>query len=156
MLAQEDMIPIFSDKIWLDNLYLRSHCRGVPPGSLRLEKFITLAAMPPLNGTRANTGARYLTRMTLQGDNQGPTVGVFADEKVYVEGVALLTTLHPQLLPEPARLHPECACSLLLSWPAPRYTEGMTVACVASSLPVASAHVVPLSHCEPCPASSFA
>lgn len=95
MLAQEDMVPIFSDRIWLDNLYLRSHFRGVPPGSLRLEKFITLAAMPPLNGTRAGTGARYLTRMTLQGDNQGPTVGVFADEKVYIEGLLPSTTLQP-------------------------------------------------------------
>lgn len=36
---------------------------------------------------REEKPTRYLTRMTIQGDDRGSTVGVFADESTYIEGV---------------------------------------------------------------------
>lgn len=87
LLGQEDLLAIVAPDFWLDNLYLRALFVNVQEGAKRAEKFVALAAVPPINGTRAGTATRYMTRMTFQGDNAGPTVGVWGDEKVYVEGV---------------------------------------------------------------------
>lgn len=91
MLGQEDLIPIGSEQIWLDNLYLRAVSQNVPPGPTRKNLFITLIAVAPNEGP--GTALGYLTSMTLQGDDLGPTVGVFGDEKVYIEG-ALSNRIH--------------------------------------------------------------
>lgn len=74
------------NEMWLDNLYLRTLFKNAPLGVMRDDQFISLAAVPLLNGTRGGNATRYMTRMTFQGDDAGPTVGVFADEKSYVEG----------------------------------------------------------------------
>ena len=82
LLAAEDMLSILSPDMWLDNLYLRTL---VPQNSTasRADSFVALTAVAPVAG---NT-SRYMTRITFQGDNMGPTVGMFADEKVFIEGV---------------------------------------------------------------------
>ena len=88
LLAQEDLLTITSSDIWVDNLYLRTLFKNAKKGLQRKDGFVGLAAIAPLNGTLLGTGARYFTRMTFQGDNKGPTVGVFADEKTFVEGAS--------------------------------------------------------------------
>ena len=49
-----------------------------------------MVAVPALEGKidlmREALPTRYLTRITVQGDNLGSTVGVFGDESVYIEG----------------------------------------------------------------------
>lgn len=87
LLGREDMLALVSPDIWLDNLYLRTLFKNTEEGVKRGDVYIGLAAVPPLNGTREGTATRYMTRMTFQGDNKGPTVGVWGNEKVYVEGV---------------------------------------------------------------------
>ena len=91
LMAQEDMLTMYTADIWLDNLYLRAlYVNPVPGREDREIGFVALAAVAVVvNGTRAGTAARYMSRMTFQGDDWGPTVGVFADEKVYVEGAAV-------------------------------------------------------------------
>lgn len=87
LLAQEDALAIVGDDIWVDNLYLRTLFTNAKQGLARKDGYIALTAIAPLNGTKLGSGARYFSRMTFQGDNKGPTVGVFADEKVFVEGM---------------------------------------------------------------------
>lgn len=81
------MLTILAPDIWLDNLYLRVLFANAKTDLTREEAFVTLAAAPPLEITHAGTATRYMTNMTFQGDNAGPAVGVWGDEKVYVEGV---------------------------------------------------------------------
>ena len=65
-------------------MYLRVN---MPEGVARYEHYyVTLVSVPPLTGSRKGNAARYMTRMTFQGDNLGHAVGVFADESVYIEG----------------------------------------------------------------------
>lgn len=89
LVTAEDMLAILAPAIWLDNLYLRAQWAGTPEFS-REDSFIALTSVAPINGTRASNATRYMTRMTFQGDNAGPTVGVFGDQKVFVEGATLL------------------------------------------------------------------
>jgi hypothetical protein len=69
-----------------DNIYARTYYRNAPTNLLRIDAFVGLISIPALNGTFGREPTRYLTRMTLQGDNLGTTMGVFADESVYIEG----------------------------------------------------------------------
>ena len=86
LLAAEDFMTILSPNLWLDNLYLRT---VIPASDVpRDEMFVALTAVAP---TRGNA-TRYMTRMTFQGDNAGPTVGIFGNEKVFVEGESLSHT----------------------------------------------------------------
>lgn len=90
LLAQEDMLPLYTPDIWLDNLYLRVY---IPEGLTRFDHYyVTLISVPALTGTpRDGTATRYMTRMTFQGDNKGHTVGVYADASVYIEGMHTLS-----------------------------------------------------------------
>ena len=109
LFSREDMLVLFTSDIWLDNLYLRALFENVPSGVEREGSFISLAAVPKNPGPRRGSVSRYMTRMTFQGDNVGPVMGLFADESVYVEGAVLLglytidmsvkpcTSLHPLL-----------------------------------------------------------
>ena len=55
-----------------------------------------MVAVPALEGQvdlmRDAQATRYLTRMTMQGDNLGSTVGVFGDESVYIEGTLRMSS----------------------------------------------------------------
>ena len=79
------MLPILSENIWIHNLYLRALFENVPVGTKREDSFITLAAVAPYNKA-PGTATGYFTNMTFQGDNAGPTVGVFGDERTYIAG----------------------------------------------------------------------
>lgn len=94
VLGHEDLMVIWSPDIWLDNLYLRAHYKLLVTDVPREDTFISLAGLPPVEGPRLGTTTRYFTNMTFQGDGKGPTVGVFADEPTYIEGVSRLDTLH--------------------------------------------------------------
>ena len=94
LLAQEDMLSLLVPQIWLDNLYLRAYYVNGNPGVSREDAFISLTATPPVNSTEPGTAARYMARMTFQGDDEGSTMGVFADGvKVFVEGAHLTLLL---------------------------------------------------------------
>jgi hypothetical protein len=69
-----------------DNIYARTYYRNVPKDLPRRHAFVGLIGIPALHGSFGREPTRYLTRMTLQGDNLGTTTGVFADESVYIEG----------------------------------------------------------------------
>ena len=79
--------------LWLDNLYLRMLYRNLPDE--RKSLFVTLAGQPGLRGPLLGLGAHYITRTTFQGDGLGPTVGVWADEAVYVESASLRPLVTP-------------------------------------------------------------
>jgi hypothetical protein len=69
-----------------DNFYARTYYKNVPGNLPRKHAFVGLIAIPGMRGSLGREPTRYLTRMTLQGDNLGTTNGVFADESVYIEG----------------------------------------------------------------------
>ena len=76
--------------LWLDNVYMRMLFRNLPDERAWL--YPTLAGQAPLRGPLFGLGAHYITRTTFQGDGLGPTVGVWADEAVYIESAP---PLHP-------------------------------------------------------------
>lgn len=98
VLGQEDVLPLKTPDIWLDNLYVRALYRNAPANVTREDAFLAMIPVPGRrlldNFTREEPPTRYLTRMTLQGDNLGNTVGVFGDESVYIEGA---TTVYEHL-----------------------------------------------------------
>lgn len=70
-------------RIWLDNLYLRAvHYKALQP---RQSQFTSLAAFTTLNPPLTGEGAYYATRTTFQSDGLGPTVGIWSDERSYIE-----------------------------------------------------------------------
>lgn len=71
-----------------DNLYVRVLYRNVPEDVPREFAFIGTVNVPRVAGiiVHEEKPTRYLTRMTIQGDNLGSSMGVFADESVYIEG----------------------------------------------------------------------
>lgn len=83
LLGQNELLPILSPNIWIDNLYPRALFENAPVGLKREEAYITLAGVPPYKKA-PGTATRYMTNMKFQGDNAGPTVGVFGDERPIV------------------------------------------------------------------------
>lgn len=89
VLGHEDLMAFATPDIWVDNLYLRTHFKTVKAGVTRETTFIGLAAVGPLKGPRMGTATRYFTNMTFQGDDKGPTMGLFSDEPTYIESTCL-------------------------------------------------------------------
>lgn len=89
VLGHEDIMSIWSPDIWVDNLYLRAHYKPEQTDLPREVTFLSLVGLPPVEGRRLGTTTRYFTNMTFQGDDIGPTPGVFANEPTYIEGVCL-------------------------------------------------------------------
>lgn len=85
LLGQDDILAIVSPNLWLDSLYLRALFENGMDGVDREDAFISLVGVAP-DGVAVGTKAVYMTNMTFQGDNAGPTVGLFADERTYIEG----------------------------------------------------------------------
>ena len=71
-------------RLWFDNLYLRAVFHNTENPD-RDSHYIGLAGMAPLKWPLTGRGARYVTRVTIQGDGVGPTMGIWADENVYAE-----------------------------------------------------------------------
>ena len=67
--------------------------RNLPDDRLSLS--VTLAVHPDLQGPLLGLGANYITRTTFQGDGLGPTIGVWADESVYIESASLRPLVMP-------------------------------------------------------------
>eukprot|EP00892_Ulva_mutabilis_P002164 jgi/Ulvmu1/11949/UM082_0028.1 len=83
IITNEDLLPILSFRFWLDNVYLRAVYHNVPND--RAYQYISLLGLAPMRWPLRGEGKRYVTRTTFQGDGTGPTVGIWADENVYVE-----------------------------------------------------------------------
>jgi hypothetical protein len=81
LLTNDRLLRIASGNFWADNLYMRS---ALPNGTNRESHFPTLAVVPP-QATKS-TAAVFLTNMIFQGDGEGSTVGIAADDKVFVSG----------------------------------------------------------------------
>eukprot|EP00892_Ulva_mutabilis_P002162 jgi/Ulvmu1/11947/UM082_0026.1 len=84
MLTHDDLLPLFSHRVWVDNLYLRAVGINMLADN-REDVNIVLAAVPPLPWPLRGLARRYFTRTTFQGDGLGPTVAFWADENVYAE-----------------------------------------------------------------------
>jgi hypothetical protein len=82
LLTNDDLLGITSGNFWADNLYLRA---ALPKGKERQYHFPALAVVPPQATT--STAAVFLTHMIFQGDGEGSTVGIGADDKVFVSGL---------------------------------------------------------------------
>lgn len=51
----------------------------------RLTHYVGLMGQAPLKWPLEKQAARYITRVTLQGDGEGPSMGIWADENVYAQ-----------------------------------------------------------------------
>eukprot|EP00892_Ulva_mutabilis_P002848 jgi/Ulvmu1/12564/UM091_0005.1 len=86
IMSHDDLFPTLSFRMWFDNLYLRAVAHNLPPdAATRDAQYIGLAGMAPLRWPLQGRGARYITRVTIQGDGLGPAMGIWADESVYAE-----------------------------------------------------------------------
>jgi hypothetical protein len=79
--TSEDLLGVASVNFWADNLYLRATSRKSVG---RDEHFPALTVAPPQ--AFSPISSVFLTNMIFQGDGEGSTVGIAADEKVYVSG----------------------------------------------------------------------
>lgn len=111
-------------RMWYDNLYLRAVFHNTPlEQQNRQTHYIGLAGLAPLKWPLRGLGARYITRVTLQGDGLGPTMGVWADESAYLESAPPRCTS----LPQPPTLHAKLTSALLQTAPLPTWEEmGLT------------------------------
>jgi hypothetical protein len=81
LLTHDDLLGVVTDRFWADNLYLRA---ALAKGANRTSHFPALAVVPP-QATKPRA-LIFLTNMILQGDGEGSTVGIGADDKVFVSG----------------------------------------------------------------------
>ena len=94
VLFHERFLIVNNGNVWIDNLYLRVAKRKRRP----LMTFIKIGTPEVVsNGTTA-TGKVFITRVTLQPDGQGTTIGITADNR------AAAAVVHGVLLPH-------CPCS---------------------------------------------
>lgn len=100
-------------RLWFDNLYLRAVFHNTENPD-RGSHYIGLAGMPPLKWPLTGRGARYVTRVTIQGDGVGPTMGIWADENVYAESAPRppLRAAHAV----PAYAYPRHPPSVRMAW----------------------------------------
>lgn len=78
-----DLFVVRSPQLWMDNLYIRLAIPTLAVGDeQRKNKFASLVGFPPLK----EPAEHYLTRMTFEGDGDGPSCGVWADSEAYIEG----------------------------------------------------------------------
>jgi hypothetical protein len=81
LLTNDDLLGITSGNFWAHNLYMRA---ALPNDTEREYHFPALAVVPPQATT--STAAVFLTNMIFQGDGEGSTVAIGADDKVFVSG----------------------------------------------------------------------
>jgi hypothetical protein len=82
LLTNDDLLGIVSSNFWADNLYMRA---ALPNDTEREYHFPALAVVPPQ--ATASIASVFLTNMIFQGDGEGSSVGIGADDKVFVAGL---------------------------------------------------------------------
>lgn len=90
LISYEDLMPVDTPRVWIDNLYLRTVT--ALPGFLatpsRRKTHVSLLSAHVEKKSARRTGgaaARFVTRCTFQGDGIGPAVGIEVNEDTYVE-----------------------------------------------------------------------
>jgi len=87
LMASEDLMPLDSPYIWIDNLYLRAAVPDQEPVA-RANISVGLLSVPRLDNTDAypiGKAARFITRCTFQGDGLGSSVAFWGNEDAYLE-----------------------------------------------------------------------
>jgi hypothetical protein len=84
LLAYDDLLGVVSPRFWAHNLYLRA---ATPPTTNRATHFPALVLVSP---AASGDFAAYFSDIIFQGDSEGSTVALGADDKLFIQSAPSL------------------------------------------------------------------